>query len=58
MADLKEVYGAVSEETALYALEEFKDKWGQQIPPRFIRSWEANGQIRRVSSNTPMKCVG
>jgi transposase-like protein len=27
MADLKEVYGAVSEEAALYALEEFKDKW-------------------------------
>lgn len=41
MADLKEVYGAVSEEAALYALEEFKDKWGSKYP-QIYRSWESN----------------
>lgn len=41
MADLKEVYGAVSEEAALYALEEFKDKWGGKYP-QIYRSWETN----------------
>lgn len=41
MTDLKEVYGAVSEEAALYALEEFKDKWGSKYP-QIYRSWEAN----------------
>jgi len=41
MADLKEVYGAVSEEAALYALEEFKDKWGKKYP-QIYRTWEAN----------------
>jgi len=41
MADLKEVYGAVSEEAALYALEEFKDKWDSKYP-QIYRSWEAN----------------
>jgi integrase len=41
MADLKEVYGAVSEEAALYALEEFKEKWGSKYP-QIYRSWETN----------------
>jgi len=41
MADLKKVYGAVSEDSALYALEEFKDKWGSKYP-QIHKSWEAN----------------
>jgi putative transposase len=41
MADLKKVYGAVSEEAALYALEEFRDNWVNKYP-QIYRSWEAN----------------
>jgi putative transposase len=41
MADLKKVYGAVSEEAAMYALEEFKDKWSGKYP-QIYKSWEAN----------------
>jgi len=41
MADLKKIYGAVSEEAALYALEEFKDKWDGKYP-QIYKSWESN----------------
>jgi putative transposase len=41
MADLKKIYGAVSEEAALYALEEFAEKWNKDYP-QIYRSWEAN----------------
>jgi putative transposase len=41
MADLKKVYGAVSEEAALYSLEEFKERWNSKYP-QIYKSWEAN----------------
>lgn len=41
ISDLKQIYGAVSEEAALYALEEFKEKWDAKYP-QIYRSWEAN----------------
>ena len=41
MADLKQVYGAVNEEAALYALEEFKEKWDSKYP-QIYRMWESN----------------
>ena len=41
MVDLKLVYGAVSEEAALAALEEFGDKWGKKYP-QILKSWQAN----------------
>ena len=41
MVDLKNIYGAVNEEGALYALEEFRDKWSGKYP-QIYKSWEAN----------------
>ena len=41
MADLKKIYGAVSEEAALYALEEFGEKWNGKYP-QVYKSWEHN----------------
>jgi putative transposase len=41
MAELKLVYGAVSEEAALYALEEFRESWGKKYP-QILKSWDAN----------------
>lgn len=41
IADLKNVYGAISEEAALYALEEFREKWNGKYP-QIYKSWEAN----------------
>ncbi len=41
MADLKLVYGAVSEEAALSALDEFGEKWGKKYP-QILKSWQAN----------------
>ena len=41
MADLKKIYGAVSEEAALYALEEFGEKWNSKYP-QIYKSWESN----------------
>ncbi len=41
MADLKLVYGAVSEEAALDALCAFGEKWGKKYP-QILKSWEAN----------------
>ena len=38
MADLKKIYGAVSEDAALYALEEFQEKWGGKYP-QIYKSW-------------------
>ena len=41
MADLKKIYGAVSEDAALYALEEFAEKWSSKYP-QIYKSWEQN----------------
>jgi putative transposase len=41
MGDLKMVYGAVSEEAALSALERFGERWGKKYP-QIQKSWEAN----------------
>ena len=41
MADLKKVYGAVSEEAGLYALEEFGERWNKSYP-QIYKMWEAN----------------
>ena len=41
MADLKRVYAAANEETALYELEAFGEKWNDKYP-KIAQSWEAN----------------
>ena len=41
ISDLKKIYGAISEEEALYALEEFKKKWEGKYP-QIHRMWESN----------------
>lgn len=41
MVDLKRVYGAVDEETALHELDGFDDKWGQKYP-KITQSWRNN----------------
>jgi len=41
MADLKRVYAAVDEETALYELEAFGEKWNGKYP-KIAQSWETN----------------
>ena len=41
MTDLKKIYGAVNEEAALYALEEFRETWGDKYP-QIIKTWEEN----------------
>lgn len=40
-ADMKPIYKAINEEQALYALEEFSDKWGKKYPYP-IKSWNEN----------------
>lgn len=44
IADLKLVYTAVNEETALENLIQFKDKWSKEYPSA-VRSWEDNWDI-------------
>ena len=41
MADLKKVYAAVDEETALYELEQFETKWDSKYP-KISASWKAH----------------
>ena len=41
MADLKKVYAAVDEETALYELEQFAAKWDSKYP-KISASWKAH----------------
>lgn len=41
MADLKRVYGAIDEETALYELEQFAAKWDSKYPKISV-SWQAH----------------
>ena len=41
MADLKKVYAAVDEGTALYELDSFEEKWGRKYPKIAI-SWRSN----------------
>ncbi len=41
MADLKKVYGAVDEETAIYELDNFARKWDSKYPKISV-SWRAH----------------
>ena len=41
MADLKKVYAAIDEPTALYQLDSFDEKWGSKYP-KIALSWRAN----------------
>ena len=41
MADLKKVYGAVDEETAIYELEQFGEKWDSKYP-KISQSWRSH----------------
>lgn len=41
MADLKRVYAAIDEQTALYELDAFDEKWGNEYP-KIALSWLAN----------------
>jgi transposase-like protein len=41
MVDLKTVYGAADEESALNNLDEFEEKWGSRYP-KISRSWRDN----------------
>lgn len=41
MADLKAVYGAPDEQSALFALDDFDQKWGKKYP-KIAVSWRAN----------------
>ena len=41
MVDLKKVYQAVSEDDALYHLEEFREKWAKKYP-QILKSWDEN----------------
>jgi len=41
MADLKMVYGAVSEEAALHSLDAFDETWSKKYP-KIARSWRSN----------------
>ena len=41
MVDLKRVYAAVDESTALYELDSFEEKWGKKYP-KISESWKAN----------------
>jgi len=41
MADLKMVYQAVSEDDALFHLEELREKWGKKYP-QILKSWDDN----------------
>ena len=41
MADLKKVYAAVDEQTALFELDTFEDKWGKKYP-KIAASWRSN----------------
>lgn len=41
MADLKSVYGAIDEETALYELEQFSAKWDAKYP-KISQSWQTH----------------
>lgn len=50
MADLKRVYGAPTEETALSELDSFEAKWGEKYP-KIVKSWKDNW----VNSSTYFK---
>ena len=41
MADLKQVYGAPDEQSALFQLETFDEKWGKKYP-KIVVSWRKN----------------
>jgi len=41
MADITEVYAAVDEQTALYELDTFNEKWSSKYPKIAI-SWRTN----------------
>lgn len=41
MVDLKKVYAAIDEQTALFDLDTFEDKWGKKYP-KIAHSWRSN----------------
>ena len=41
ISDLKKIYGAVSEDAALFALEEFRDNWDKKYP-QITKMWQDN----------------
>lgn len=44
VSGLKKIYGAVTEESALESLIEWKEKWGK-LYPSGVRSWQENGDV-------------
>ena len=55
-ADLKLVYGALNEESALDKLLEFKEKWQSQYPSA-VKSWEDNWDILSTFFAYPVRWV-
>ena len=51
-ADLKKIYGAVNLEDAEYALEEFREKWGEKYPA-ILRSWDEKPPHETTVSRGP-----
>ena len=49
--DLKPIYTAVDADTALQALEEFDDKWGERFPP-ITQAWRTPGSRSSRSSRS------
>ena len=45
MSDLKKVYGAVNEETALYKLESFAAKWDAKYTKISVSQWEHRAEL-------------
>jgi len=54
MADLKQVYGAVDEQTALYELEQFEKKWLGKYP-KIAQSWRSNCANRSTYFKYPQE---
>lgn len=43
IADLKQIYQAITEEQALQALDAFSERWHEKYP-QIVKSWQANGE--------------
>jgi len=56
MADLKQVYGAVDEESALYALEIFDEKWSGKSANPGGRIGRISRPISAMLSGSPIVC--
>lgn len=53
-ADLKKIYGSVTEDEALQHLEEFAEKWKKQYPS-CVKSWEENWDVLTTFFEYPME---